>query len=131
MADKQSAPPVWRTLASFLLLAGGVALVALSFIWPGEATSRANWSPEQAKAFSAARAKLHSASNETIRAAGSNNQKSARDKLDVAKAEFDSLRDQLESAIARPKHIALALRIAGFLLAAIGASLIYYKSANH
>jgi hypothetical protein len=131
MADNQPVnPPVWRQSLAALLVAAGLAIIAVSFIWPGNAASRASWSNEQAQAYSAASAKLHGLSFETVGAAGSNKEKETREKLDKAKAEFDVLHNQLESAINRPRHISTAMRIVGGLIAASGAIILYYSANN-
>jgi hypothetical protein len=131
MADNQPVnPPVWRQSLATFLVAAGLAIIAISFIWPGDAASRASWSTEQAQAYSAASAKLHGLSVETVGAAGSEKEKAIREKLDQAKAEFDVLHNQLESAINRPRHISTAMRILGALIAASGAILFFYKRAN-
>jgi hypothetical protein len=125
MADnEQEKQPARHSIFAIALLAGGILLFALSFVWPGQAASRAAWSPEQAKAYDAASIKLHSLSQETVAGAGSNNAKALRAKVDQAEAEYKVLRSQLDSAIDRPKHITLALRISASLLAIVGLTLI-------
>lgn len=129
MADnEQEKQPARQSLFAIALLAGGIVLFAISFIWPGQSASRAAWSPEQAKAYDAASIKLHSLSQETVAAAGSNNAKALRAKVDQAEAEYKVLRSQLDSAIDRPKHITLALRITGSLLSIAGLMFIYRRA---
>jgi hypothetical protein len=131
MADNRPVnPPVWRQSLAALLVVAGLAIITVSFIWPGKAASRASWSDEQAQAYSAASAKLHGLSFETVGAAGSDKEKAFREKLDKAKAEYDVLHNQLESAINRPRHISTAMRILGALIAASGAILFFYKRDN-
>jgi hypothetical protein len=128
MADNELAKqsPRQSTLAA-ILLAGAILLLAVSFFWPGQSVSRAAWSPEQAKAYQAASVKLHSLSQQSVATAGSNNDKALREKLAEAEAEYKAIRSQLDSAIDRPKHITLALRICGSLSAIAGLSLIYRR----
>jgi hypothetical protein len=64
-----------------VVLAAGAGLLGLSFFWPSQAVSRANWSLEQAKAFQAASVRLHNLSFETAGAAGSEDEKTVRNKL--------------------------------------------------
>ncbi len=108
------------------LLAVGILLLAVSFFWPGQSVSRAAWSPDQAKAYQDASLKLHSLSQETIAKAGAN--KAFREKFAEAEAEYKIIRSQLDSAIDRPKHITLAIRITGSLLAIAGLMLIYRRT---
>jgi hypothetical protein len=121
--------PAWQSarrdwLAAILLI-GGLALLAMSYVWPGRATRRANWSLEQARAYQAASEKLHSLSHESVHAIGTNDEKEVGEKLAQAKAEYDVLRCQLDSAIDRPKQVRLMLRVCGFALAAAGAAILY------
>jgi hypothetical protein len=125
MPAKQSAG---QSLALTLVICG-LASFAISFIWPNQATSRANWSTEDAKAYQSASVKLHALSHESVHAAGTKNEKAIREKLDQAEAEYNALRGELDSAIERPKQIRIALRVAGLLSVAGGAA-IFYKRAN-
>ena len=117
-----------QPMLAAILLAAGILLLLISFFWPGQSTSRAAWSPEQAKAYQKASVKLHNLSQETVATAGSNNDKALREKLDKAEAEYKAIRAQLDSAIDRPKHITLALRIVGTLLAIAGLTAIYRRT---
>jgi hypothetical protein len=129
MVDNEQAKPPSRQLSlEAFLLAGGILLLAVSFFWPGQSLSRSAWSPEQAKAYQAASVKLHGLSQETVAAAGSNNDKANREKLAQAEAEYKAIRSQLDSAIDRPKYITYALRIFGSLLAIAGLALIYRRT---
>ena len=122
---KQSA---WRQPLAAFLLAGGIAMVAVSFFWPSDSSNRANWSPQQARAYQAASVKLHSMSHETAHAAGSQDEKAVREKFDQAKAEYDALRGELDAAIDSPKNIRYALRIFGSLVAIAGLALNYVRA---
>lgn len=125
--ETQRAP---QPIGAASLLIGGILLVLASFFWPGQSSSRAAWSNEQAKAYDAASVKLHSLSQETVAAAGSNDEKALRAKVARAEAEYKVLRSQLDSAIDRPKHITLTLRIVGTLMAIAGLVLIYKHAPN-
>jgi hypothetical protein len=125
MADKEPAIPARQLTAPAAVLAGGILLLVVSFFWPGKSVSRAAWSFEQAKAYQQASVKLHSLSQETAASAGANKEKALREKLSNAESEYKAIRAQLDSAIDRPKHITLALRICGSLLAILGLTIIY------
>src|SRR5829696_2962889 len=120
--------PARQSAWAAILLALGILLFVVSFIWPGRSASRAAWSNEQAKAYDAASIKLHSLSQETVAAAGANNEKALRSKVAQAEAEYKVLRSQLDSAIERPKYITLALRVFGTLMAVAGLTLIYRRA---
>lgn len=126
--NEQEKQPALQSSLAVGLLAGGILLLAISFFWPGQSVSRAAWSTEQAKAYQDASVKLHSLSQETVGTAGANSQKALREKLDKAEAEYKAIRSQLDSAIDRPKHITLALRIFGTLMAIAGLTLIYRRT---
>jgi len=129
MADnEQSKQPARQSSLAAVLLAGGILLLVVSFFWPGQSVSRSTWSPEQAKAYQAASVKLHGLSQETVAAAGSNNDKANREKLARAEVEYKAIRSQLDSAIDRPKYITYAMRIFGSLFAIAGLTLIYRHS---
>ena len=129
MADnEQSKQPARQSSLAAVLLAGGILLLVVSFFWPGQSVSRSTWSPEQAKAYQAASVKLHGLSQETVAAAGSNNDKANREKLARAEVEYKAIRSQLDSAIDRPKYITYAMRICGSLFAIAGLTLIYRHS---
>jgi hypothetical protein len=110
-----------------VLLLVGLGLLAASFLLPGQAVSRASWSPDQARAYQKASIKLHGLSHEFEHAAGSKDEQALKEKLDQAQAEYGELRSQLDAAINRPNHIASTLRIIGSLLIAVGAVAIYSK----
>jgi hypothetical protein len=131
MADNEpERQPARQPVLPAVLLAGGILLLVVSFFWPGQSVSRAAWSPEQAKAYQEASVKLHSLSQETAASAGANNEKALREKLAKAEIDYKAIRTQLDSAIDRPKHITLALRICGSLLATIGLSMIYNRASK-
>jgi hypothetical protein len=128
MADNEHAkPPARQSSLAAALLAAGILLLAVSFFLPGQSVSRSAWSPEQAKAYQDASVKLHGLSQQTVAAAGSNDDKSNREKLAQAEAEYKAIRSQLDSAIDRPKYITHALRIVGSLMAIAGLALIYRR----
>ena len=110
----------WQQVLAALLLAGGLALVAWSFIWSNISTRSAAWSQEQAREYQATSIKLHGLSHQFAHEAQRGNEASVRAELDAAQAEYDVLRGQLESAMAWPSRIALAVRIGGLLLIVTG-----------
>ena len=112
------------------LLAGGIVLLIISFFWPGKSTSRAAWSAKQAQAYQAASVKLHSLSQQTVASAGANKEKAIREKLSQAEAEYKAIRTELDSAIDRPRHIALIMRICGSLLAILSLLMLYNRAGK-
>jgi hypothetical protein len=126
--DKPAGRPSLRTSLAGGLMVTGIGLLLISFFWSGRAASRASWSAEQAKQYQAASVKLHSLSQESVAAAGSNNEKALREKLAQAETEYKAIRSQLDSAIDRPKYITYALRILGSLMAIAGVMLIYRRA---
>ncbi len=108
--------PALRPILSIVLLIVGIALIAWSFIWASIATGSSTWSQEQARKYQAAATKLHSLSHQYAQEAARGNEAAVRDDLDKARAEYQSLRGELESAIGRPRYIAWMLRLAGLLL---------------
>lgn len=125
--DALAKPPAVQVLP-LTLVGCGIALIALSFVWPSQAASREHWSTEDAKAFQAASVKLHSLSHEATHTNGKEPDKATVDELHKAEAEFHVLRDELNSAIDRPKNIRTGLRIAGAFFMIAGGALIYYGS---
>lgn len=126
MADNGSPkkPPPKSPLTAAIFLVCGLALLLVSFAWSGKSASRAAWSEEQAKAYQSASIKLHDLSQVTAAGAGSNNDKTNREKLAKAEADYKAIRSQLDSAIDRPTYITYAMRIAGSLMAIAGLTLI-------
>jgi hypothetical protein len=120
----------WRTIVAVVLLVGGIGMVALSFVWPRVADARANWSTEQARQFQAAAAMLHSLSHQHAQQLRQGDDREMRDKLEVAKREYESLHGQLEAARARPGNIAVGLRLAGVALMAAGGIGLYLSRAD-
>ena len=116
----------WQQVLAALLLAGGLALVAWSFIWSNISTRSAAWSQEQAREYQATSIKLHGLSHKFAHESQRGNEASVRAELDAAQAEYDVLRGQLESAMAWPSRIALAVRIGGLLLVVTGGVSLYF-----
>jgi hypothetical protein len=126
--DEPAGQPSLRTSLAGGLIVAGVGLLLISFFWSGQAVSRASWSAEQAKEYQAASVKLHSLSQESVAASGSNNDKALREKLAQAETEYKAIRSQLDSAIDRPKYVTFALRILGLVMAIAGLALIYRRT---
>jgi hypothetical protein len=109
---------------SALLIAAGVGVIAISFVWPTRATQRRAWSMEQAKQYKAAAGKLHSLSHE-ITHADANREAAVRQELNTAQAEYDALRRDLDAALSRPRRWAWIMRSAGILAICIGGAVLF------
>jgi hypothetical protein len=91
---------------------------------PASVTRSGAWTSEQAKQYQSASSKLHGLSHKLVHA-NPEEQRAVRDELRQAKAEYDGLRSQLDSARSRPQRWSWALRIAGILAFCIGGALLY------
>jgi hypothetical protein len=112
-----------KALAAVLIVVG-VAVVAMSLLWPGESLSRAAWSDEQAKKYQTASAKLHGLSHELGHAKGEQ-RAAVRQELKAAQAEYDVLRAELDSALSRPHRWSWTMRLCGVLAIVIGGAILY------
>jgi hypothetical protein len=99
-------------------------LIAVSFVWPTDSIRRGAWSPEQAKQYQDASKKLHSLSHDMAHAHG-DKEGDVRKEFGLAKAEYDALRRDLDSAISRPSRWTWIMRFAGMLAAVFGGILLY------
>jgi hypothetical protein len=115
----------WPILSGLLVIVG-LVLFTVSFVWPGSSSRTSAWSADQAKEYQAASANLHRLSHEYARTAGTDEAKKVRAELEKARTDFDGLSDELESAISRPKRIAILMRIGGVALAVAGAAAVYF-----
>jgi hypothetical protein len=113
-----------RKALAAVLIAAGFVLIATSFILPSKGSQRAAWSTDQAKQYQAASSKLHSLSHE-IATAKPDRQAAIRDDLHEARAEYASLRNDLDAALSRPRRSAWTLRIIGLISVAIGGVLLF------
>lgn len=118
-------------IASGLAVIAGLVLFAVSFIWPATSTQSADWSTEQAVEYQSASSNLHRLSHEYARTAGTEESKQVQAELDKAKSEFATLSGDLESAIARPKRLAMYLRIGACVMALVGAAGFFYSNRMH
>jgi hypothetical protein len=103
-----------QLLAAVLILVG-LAMIAASFLLPVESSRRGAWSDEQARRYQAVSIRLHSLSHQVTHAAEDKHSNLEKQRQE-AKAEFDTLRSELESAVARPKRMSWLLRLVGVLL---------------
>jgi hypothetical protein len=118
----------WQHALSILLLLAGIGLVAWSFLLSDLAGSRAAWTKEQALAYQSASARLHGLSHEAIHASGTARQQTVEAELNKAQTEFNGLRSDLESAMARSTRLAWLLRIGGVLLLVAGGGILFLPS---
>jgi hypothetical protein len=116
----------WQIIFAVILVAGGFGLIAWSFIWPSVSSRRSGWSQDQAREYQAASARLHSLSHQHAHAAERGNEAAVRAELDKAQANYEVLRGELESAMRRPRRIAILLRLAGLALVGAGAMILYF-----
>jgi hypothetical protein len=112
-----------KALAALLIVAG-VGVISISFVWPTRATQRRAWSLEQAKQYQAASSKLHGLLHEKANAQPGRDV-TVRKQLDSAKAEYDALRRDLDSAMSRPQRWAWMLRLGGMLAVFLGGVLLF------
>jgi hypothetical protein len=117
----------WPILCGLLVIVG-LVLFAVSFVWPGSSTRNSAWSTDQAVEYQAASANLHRLSHEYARTAGTDEAQKVRAELEKARKDFDGLSTDLESAIARPKRLAMFLRIGACALVLIGAAGFFYTN---
>jgi hypothetical protein len=116
-------------LAPPLLLIAGLLLIGVSFIWPSSSTNGGGWTPKQAKQYQAASEKLHSLSHAALHPTSDTDLKAQRRELEQAQADYSVIRSQLDSAIAWPRRVAIAMRIVGILMGATGTYLLYSNRA--
>jgi len=117
-----------RAIAGGALILLGLAVVAASYLPVGPMASHGNWSQQQAKDYQTASANLHALSNKYANEAMAGNTRDSRAEVEAAKAHFDELKTQLESAQNRPRLIAWLMRVGGGLLAAVGAAMTYWQT---
>ncbi len=122
--------PVWGQVLSGVLLLSGIGLIAWSLILPALSNGRRSWSQEQARQYQMTAIRLHGLSHDMVHAAEQGSEEATRAELDKAQTEYDLLRRQLESAMARPRYIAWLLQIGGVLLAAAGVTGLFLLRAS-
>jgi hypothetical protein len=114
----------WQKTLAALLVVAGVAMIALSFAWPGKSSRRGAWSDAQAEQYQAASLKLHGLSHDIAHAEP--DRKQAVDaELKKAKAEYDALRDKLDAARSRPQRLGWILRFAGLACLLLGSGALF------
>lgn len=119
----------WRTPLSGFALIAGVALIAVSMFWPSSATAgRSNWSPQQAKQYQHASARLHELSHTPEHPTPAEIKAHDRE-LQQAEAEFKTIRADLDSAIGSSAKTTTILRLAGAVLIITGCIALYQRRA--
>jgi hypothetical protein len=106
------------------LILVGVAVIALSFVWPTNASQRGGWSLEQARRYQAAAIKLHGLSHDVAHASA-DREAAIRAELNSAKTEYGALRNDLDAAISRPRRWSWILRTAGILALILGGTRLF------
>lgn len=118
----------WRTPLSAFALIVGIALIALSMFWPSTATAgRSNWSPQQAKQYQQASARRHELSNKPRQDLTAAERLAYDREAEQAKAEYDAIRADLDSAIGSSAKITTILRLAGAVLIITGCIVLYLR----
>src|SRR5262245_1216598 len=120
----------WPNRAAVAMLLLGVVFVGVSFVWASVSTGRSEWSDEQARAYQAASADLHSLTHKYGEHLSGAKGEAIPPELQQARAKYDELRGQLDTARARPLALALALRVTGMALAVVGAALYFATSSR-
>lgn len=127
-ASNDDASNNWRTPLSAAALVIGLALLALSLVWPSSSSAAATgWSAQQAKQYQQASARLHELSHTPPNATPA--QRVAHDRaLKQAEGEFHSMRADLDAALARPARWTSILRFAAACLIICGCYGLYRRS---
>jgi hypothetical protein len=120
----------WPILCGLFVIVG-LVLFAVSFVWPGSSARNSAWSADQATEYQAASVNLHRLSHEYARTAGTNEAQQVRAELEKARKDFDGLSTDLESAIARPRRLAMFLRIGACAMVFAGAAGFFYTNREH
>jgi len=130
-ASDAAHPFPWRDIAAMSCVVIGLALVALSVVFPRIFTGRTRWSEQQAIAYQKAAAKLHQLSMESTNTPAENQSRTLQNELADIRSEYAALRDQLEAARAAPHRLATYLRYTGVFLAVLGvAGLVFQRTGS-
>jgi hypothetical protein len=120
----------WPILCSLLVVIG-LVLFAVSFVWPGSSTRSRAWSTEQAIEYQSTSEDLKRLTLEYGKAAESPGAQELRKELQKKEQEYAKLHAGLESAIARPKRLAMYLRIGACVMVLVGAAGFFYSNRMH
>jgi cell division protein FtsL len=120
----------WPILCGLVVIVG-LVLFAVSFVWPGSSTRSAAWSTEQAIEYQSASEDLKRLTLEYGKAAESPGAQQLREELQKKEKEYAELHSDLESAIARPRRLAIFLRVGACLIVLVGAAGFFYSSRAH
>jgi predicted negative regulator of RcsB-dependent stress response len=112
-----------------LLAATGIALMALSIVWPLLSNGRANWSSKKATAYQSAAANLHQLSMKATHTPSEKQSRALHDELAKAQTEYLRLRGELDAARDTPGRGAVLLRYVGLAIACGGAVGLIAKRA--
>lgn len=118
-----------RKSPATVLIVVGVAMIAVSFVWPTKASQRGAWSLEQAMRYQAATMKLHGLSHDVAHATP-DREAAVREELNEARADYDALRKDLDAALSRPRRWAWLLRAAGILTLLLGGARLFTLPAD-
>jgi hypothetical protein len=110
----------WRAALPFVCLVAGIVFLLLSVGLPKRTLNKGSWSQEQAEKYQAASVKLHSLSLALLHPSPDSDPAAQRKELEQAEKDYQAIRSQLDSALARPSQITWILRGIGMALLAIG-----------
>ena len=106
----------------------GILMIVASFLVPHRPIGRANWSNAQASEYQQTALRLHELSHEAAEAADKSAKDAVAEELATARAKFDSIRSELDSATQLPQRFGAVLRWGGVLASAAG--IVVYFVAN-
>lgn len=124
---KESDRKSWLLASGTSMLVIGLALVALSVVWPKISTGNSTWTENKAEAYQAASEELHSLSMQMAATPPEQQSRARADALAEAESKYTALRIELEDARERPARIATILRYTGIALAALGAVTLWTR----
>ncbi len=116
-----------RQFLAGVLLILGLLLLAFSFVGFANSTQVANWTPQEAREYQASSKNLHRLSHEYARKASTNEGQKVKAELQEAQQQYQKLRTNLDSAIARPRRFTWFARLGGLLLMAAGIAAFLYR----
>jgi hypothetical protein len=115
----------WRAAVPLICVVAGVALILASILLPKRALNNGSWSQEQAQAYQAASVKLHSLSHSSLHPSPDDDPAAMHQELEQANKDYQAIRAQYDTALARPQKIVWILRGVGVALLVAGGFAAY------